>query len=101
MAVAVALIDDDDAVLDSTGMMLSSHGFELRLFRSAKDFLVDFQSNNLPACIVCDILMPDMSGIELQTELQKSGSHVPIIMITGQGRIDMAISAIKRGAQDF
>ena len=53
--------------------MLSSHGFELRLFALPNTFLVDFQSKTLPACIVCDILMPDMSGIELQTELKAAG----------------------------
>jgi two-component system response regulator FixJ len=96
----VAVIDDDEAVLDSLRMMLSRYDFEVRTFKSAEDYLASREVEE-PCCIVCDVRLPDMSGLELQAELQKRRSAVPIVLITGHGDISMAVSAVKAGAYDF
>jgi two-component system, LuxR family, response regulator FixJ len=96
----VAVIDDDEAVLDSLRMVLCRYEFEVRLFKSAEGFLAD-RDRETACCVVCDVRLPDMSGLELQAELQKRRSAVPIVLITGHGDINMAVSAVKAGAHDF
>ena len=96
----VAVIDDDEAVLDSLRMILRRYDFEVRSFTSAEAFLAD-RDRETACCIVCDVRLPDMSGLELQAELQKRRSAVPIVLITGHGDISMAVSAVKAGAYDF
>lgn len=96
----VALIDDDAAVLDSLRMALAKQDFEVACFNSADAFLACLDS--IPVrCIVSDVRMPDVSGLDLQRELRKRGSSVPLILITGHGDVDMAVGAIKLGAFDF
>ena len=97
---AVALIDDDEAVLDSLKMVLEKQGFETACFTSAVAFLASFESMPI-SCIVTDVRMPDISGLDLQGELVKRGCTVPLILITGHGDITMAVSTIKLGAFDF
>ena len=94
----VAIIDDDEAVLDSLRMMLTRYGFEVRLFKSAEDYFAAGDQET-PCCIVCDVRLPDMS--DLQAELQKRKSVVPVILITRHGDIGVAVSAVKAGAHDF
>jgi two-component system, LuxR family, response regulator FixJ len=96
----VAVIDDDEAVLDSLRMMLARNDFEVRTFKSAEDYLASHETE-APCCIVCDVRLPEMSGLELQTELQRRRSQVPVILITGHGDIGMAVAAVKAGAHDF
>jgi two-component system response regulator FixJ len=96
----VALIEDDSAVLESLGTLLKNRGMTIECFTSADDFLARSKSLVL-SCIVSDIRMPGLSGLELQRELIKRGSTVPLILITGHGDIAMAVNAIKLGAFDF
>jgi two-component system, LuxR family, response regulator FixJ len=96
----VALIDDDMAVLDSLGMLLRNRGIAVQCFTSAEAFLARSDSEPV-TCIVSDIRMPGLSGLELQAVLRERGSMVPLILITGHGDIAMAVAAIKLGAFDF
>jgi two-component system, LuxR family, response regulator FixJ len=96
----VALIDDDAAVLDSLRMTLRKRGIEVACFASAEDFLAGFDALDL-RCIVSDVRMPGLSGIDLQHELIRRGSTAPLILITGHGDIAMAVDTIKLGAFDF
>jgi two-component system, LuxR family, response regulator FixJ len=97
---SVALIDDDDAVLDSLRMALAKQGLTVACFTSADAFLAEFEAVPF-SCIVSDVRMPAMSGLDLQRELRKRGCMVPLILITGHGDIEMAVGAIKLGAFDF
>lgn len=95
---SVGVIDDDSAVLDSIRMLLQANGMSANCFASAIDFLA---SDAQPDCIVSDVRMPQMNGLELQGELKKRGSNCPVILLTGHGDIEMAVQAIKGGAFDF
>jgi two-component system response regulator FixJ len=97
---AIALIDDDVAVLDSLRMVLANRGISAECFSSAEDFLAGVGQLS-PACIVSDVRMPGLSGLELQNELRARALEVPLILITGHGDIAMAVRAIKAGAFDF
>lgn len=101
LASAVAIIDDDEPVRDSLSLMLSNHGFGVCSFASAEQFLSALQQDQLPACVVCDIRMPGISGLELQKELVKKWPMVPLVLITGHGDVPMAVTALKAGAHDF
>jgi two-component system response regulator FixJ len=96
----IALIEDDEAILRSLGMLLESRGIPVRGYPSAESFLDDAAAGP-PQCVVSDIRMPGMTGIELQQELKRRDSAVPVILITGHGDIAMAVQAIKQGAFDF
>jgi two-component system, LuxR family, response regulator FixJ len=96
----VYVIDDDEAVLDSLRMLLKSLGLESSVHTSAFEFLDSFDPDR-HACLVCDIRMPSMSGLELQQRLLEDGFEVPIIFITGHGDVPMAVNAMKSGAFDF
>ncbi len=96
----IALIEDDEAVLRSLSLLLRKRGMTVRAYRTAEDFLRAFGSEPL-ACVVSDIRMPGMSGLELQRELHRRDAAMPMILITGHGDIAMAVAAIKNGAFDF
>jgi two-component system response regulator FixJ len=96
----VALIDDDEAVLDSLRMLLTNRGIKVECFSSAEDFLAAADIPSL-ACIVADVRMPGLSGLELQDELRTRASTAPLILMTGHGDIAMAVRAVKAGAFDF
>jgi two-component system, LuxR family, response regulator FixJ len=96
----IALIEDDEAILRSLSMLLESRGIPVNPYASAESFLAA-RAEPSPQCVVSDIRMPGMSGMELQQELKKRGSAVPVILITGHGDIAMAVQAIKQGAFDF
>jgi two-component system, LuxR family, response regulator FixJ len=98
---AVAIIDDDEPVRDSLSMMLSNHGFGVCSFASADRFISALQMGDVPSCVVCDIRMPGMSGLELQRELAAKWPMIPLVLITGHGDVTMAVSALKAGAHDF
>jgi two-component system, LuxR family, response regulator FixJ len=96
----VYLVDDDDAVRDSLGLLLRSIGLDCELYASALDFLEHYDSKRL-SCLVADIRMPGLSGLELQQRLNEQRAEVPIIFITGHGDVPMAVNAMKAGAADF
>ncbi|ROR94871.1 LuxR family two component transcriptional regulator [Sinobacterium caligoides] len=97
---AVYVIDDDDAVRESLELLLDSVGQQTKSYDSAQSFL-DSYSNNMLGCIVLDIRMPGMNGMELQKELNRLGSILPIIFVTGHGDVPMAVEAMQHGAVDF
>ncbi len=96
----VYIIDDDEQVRDAIMLLLDSVGLQCRGFSSAMDFLDKFDPS-LPGCILTDVRMPGMSGLELQKKLKKYGYHPPVIVITGHGDIPMAVDAMQDGAVDF
>ncbi len=98
---SVALIDDDDAVLDSLGIYLRRRGFAVTTFSAAQQFLDAVSSGEDFDCVVTDVRMPGLSGLELQHVLSERACSWPLILITGHGDIDMAVSALKAGAADF
>lgn len=96
----VFIVDDDEAIRDSLAWLFKTRGLEAETFASAEAFL----SRCEPAragCLVLDIRMPGMSGLELQEKLAGAGCTLPVIFLTGHGDVPMAVSAIKRGAFDF
>jgi FixJ family two-component response regulator len=96
----IALIDDDEAVLDALRLYFARHKIETSCFKAAKDFLALDQREQFD-CIVSDIRMPQMSGLELVQRLNERSYARPVILITGHGDVDMAVTAIKNGAFDF
>ena len=96
----VFIVDDDQAVRESLADLVDSVGYDFALYANANDFLADYSMNRL-GCLVLDIRMPGMSGLELQQELVRREALLPIIFITGHGDVPMAVQAIKSGAIDF
>ncbi|WP_158770391.1 response regulator transcription factor [Paraglaciecola sp. L1A13] len=96
----VYIIDDDEAVRDGLEMLLESVGLESRGFASGKAFLRGY-CDEMSGCIVLDIRMPKMSGLQVQRRLKQLDCCLPIIFITGHGDIPMAVEAMKLGALDF
>lgn len=97
---SVWVVDDDEAVRDSLGMLLRSVGLEIETFASAND-LLDSLGETLPGCLVLDVRLPGMSGLELQKELAARDVELPIVFITGHGDVPMAVRAMQAGAVDF
>ncbi len=95
----VFIMDDDEAVLQSTAWLIESIGLKVQTFISADEFLEKY--NNESGCIVMDVRMPGMSGLEAQEELKERGINLPLIFITGHGDVPMTVRALKRGAFDF
>ena len=96
----VYVVDDDESVRDAIGMLLDSVDLNYQTFASANDFLA-FYEEDFGGCLVLDIRMPGISGLDLQELLQNRGCHIPIIFITGHGDIPMAVEAMRKGAIDF
>lgn len=96
----IAIVDDDPSVLRSTGVLLDSLGFETFRFASAEAFLEEEKSLGAH-CLLLDVRMPGMGGLELQDRLSALGNNVPVIFITAHGDIPMAVAAIRSGASDF
>jgi FixJ family two-component response regulator len=97
---SVYIVDDDAAVRDSMAQLLGMHGYETRQFSDAADYLDE--AEKLPkGCLLLDIRMPGMNGMELQDELRKRGRSEPIVFVTGHGDISLAVKAMKAGATDF
>ncbi len=96
----VFIIDDDPAVRDAVGLLLRTSGLQVETFASAADFL-NANAVRRPGCIVLDVRMPGMSGLDLQKQLRAQGCCLPIIFMTGHGDVPMAIRAMKAGAFDF
>ena len=96
----VFLVDDDEAVRDSLGLLMKSVALTSRSFASAAEFLAEYDPD-CAGCLILDIRMPGMSGMELQQKLIDMRAILPIIFITGHGDIPMAVEAMQRGAVDF
>ena len=96
----VFLVDDDEAVRDSLSLLMKSVSLTSRSFATAAEFLAEYDPD-CPGCLILDIRMPGMSGMELQQKLIDMRAILPIIFITGHGDIPMAVEAMQRGAIDF
>jgi two-component system response regulator FixJ len=96
----VHIVDDDEAVRQSLAFMLSAAGLPVRLYESATAFLAELE-NAQNGCLITDIRMPDMTGIDLLHELRSKACSLPAIVITGHGDVPLAVEAMKAGAIDF
>src|SRR5712691_7652632 len=96
----VFVVDDDPSVRRSTERLIRSARFKVQTFSSAREFLAGHRPEG-PACLVLDVRMPGLSGMDLQRELAQSGIHIPIIFITAHGDIPMSVRAMKAGADEF
>lgn len=96
----VHIVDDDEAVRDAIGFLLQSDGLSVRLYESAVALVARFAALE-PGCVVTDVRMPEMSGLELVRYLKDGDAPVTIVMITGHGDIPLAVEAMKAGVYDF
>ena len=96
----IHVIDDDEAVRDSLSFLLESAGMTVRSYDSARNFLAGLASLE-PGCIVTDVRMPEMSGLELVRELNTRSCPLPVIVITGHGDVPLAVEAMRAGVVDF
>ncbi|HVZ68349.1 MAG TPA: response regulator FixJ [Rhizomicrobium sp.] len=96
----VYVVDDDPDVRDSLKVLLEFAGFEVHAFESALKFLSS-DVRKMDGCLVVDIRMPDMDGLELQDELGRRGINLPIVVVTGHGDVPLAVRAMRAGAVDF
>ncbi|WP_296447595.1 response regulator transcription factor [Rhodoferax sp. UBA5149] len=96
----VYVVDDDEAVRDSLQWLLEGKDYRVRCFESAESFLSRYDAREV-ACLIVDIRMGGMNGLELQTRLLESQSPLPIVFITGHGDVPMAVDSMKKGAMDF
>jgi FixJ family two-component response regulator len=96
----VFVVDDDPSVRASLKSLFESVGLHVQLFGSADDFLQN-ERPDIPCCLVLDVRLPGLSGLEFQSELARAGTDVPIIFMTGHGDIPMTVQAMKAGAVEF
>ena len=94
------VVDDDEAVRSSLRMLLKSLGIPAVTHGSAAEFLAEYDLEQ-PGCLILDVRMPGISGLELQDELNRRGAIIPVIFITGHGDVPMAVEAMQHGAVDF
>ena len=99
-APTVFIVDDDDAVRDSLTLLMRAAGMKARTYASAESFLEDLDGDP-DGCLLLDIRMPGMSGLELQAKLAKTRTTLPIVFITAHGDVPMAVEAMRMGALDF
>ena len=96
----VYVIDDDDGMRRALELLLKTVGYQTAVFSGPREFLARFRVDS-PGCLVLDMRMPEMSGLELQQHLNQIGSTLPVIFITGHGDVPMAVQAMKEGAFEF
>jgi FixJ family two-component response regulator len=96
----VFVIDDDRMIREGLQSLIRSVGLRVEMFGSAQDFLLAKRAD-APACLILDVRMPGLSGLDLQLKLSDAGIHIPIIFITGHGDIPMSVRAMKEGAYEF
>lgn len=96
----VRIVDDDETFCMSQKMFLQAMGWFVLIYNSAKTFLEDDDPSQ-PGCLILDMRMPEMTGLELQTALVARGAPLPIIFLTGHGDVNMAVHALQHGAFDF
>ena len=100
MSQYVFIVDDDPAVRDAISLWLGCHHYQTLCFENAIQFTQQF-TTNLNGCIIADIRMPGMDGLELQAHLNNIGCRLPLIFITGHGTVPMAVEAMRSGALDY
>lgn len=96
----VYIVDDDEAIRDALAWLFESRGVAIRTYASAEEFLADW-TMDLSGCLLLDIRMSIMTGLELFDRLRGLGSTMPVIFLTGHGDVPMAVSMLKKGARDF
>jgi len=96
----IYIVDDDLSVRDALSLLLESYGFQVETFMRAADFLA-FKHLKLPSCLVLDVQLPDINGLDLQEVMKRRGVSIPIVFITGHGDIPMSVKGMKAGAVDF
>jgi FixJ family two-component response regulator len=99
-AATIYIVDDDEGVRNSLRFLLKSVGHVCQTLASANEFLETYQPKQ-PGCLILDVRMPGMSGLELQQQLNLRGAIIPVIFITGHGDVPMAVEAMQHGASDF
>jgi FixJ family two-component response regulator len=97
----IFIVDDDSSVRKALGRLLRSTGYAVETFGSSEEFLQNTPDCLGPACLILDVKMPGLNGLELQNRLQQMEYIMPIVFITGHGDIPMSVKAIKKGAVDF
>ena len=96
----IYIVDDDVSVCRALSLLLKSHGFKVETFTRAAGFLA-FKHPKLPSCLILDIQLPDINGLDLQEVMKQRGIFIPTIFITGHGDIPMSVKGMKAGAIDF
>jgi len=96
----VHIVDDDVSLRGSTSFLLQGLGYATRVYEGGREFLAETRLD-APGCVLLDIYMPGMSGVEILSELKARGAHLPVIMLTGHGDVQVAVQAMKLGAVDF
>jgi FixJ family two-component response regulator len=96
----VHIVDDDESLRRAVDSLCRSVGFETRMYGSAQEFL-DGKPGDTAGCLVLDVRLPGMSGLDFQSQLAALGIHLPVILVTGHGDIPMSVRAMKAGAVDF
>ena len=96
----IRIVDDDEDMRESLSFLLESEGWKCAAYASAREFLIE-DAASVPGCLILDIRMPEMTGLELQQEMNRRKIFLPIVFLTGHGSIDMAVSAMKSGAVEF
>src|SRR6516165_2907387 len=97
---SIYVVDDDASVREATGSLIQSAGLNVETFASAQEFLASPRSDR-PSCLVLDVHLPGLSGLDLQQELAKAKVQIPIVFLTGHGDIPTSVRAIKAGAVEF
>jgi FixJ family two-component response regulator len=97
----VFVVDDDASIRRALTRLIKSAGYQVNTFASARDFLESGWHSESPGCLVLDVRMPGLSGLDLQRELQNANLTLPIVFMTGHGDIPMSVTAMKAGAVDF
>src|SRR5262249_8534992 len=95
----IYIVDDDAGVRETLSILLQGAGFAVSGFASAEDFLSEPRFDG--GCLIADVRMPSMSGLELQEEIARAGLQLPVIIVTGHGDVPLAVRAMKAGAIDF
>ena len=97
----VHIVDDDPSVLGATSRLLQASGFAVSTFAAAAEFMAARDEDDAPGCVLADMQMPGMNGLELQSALARSRHQMPIVFLTGHGDIPLSVRAMRDGAEDF
>jgi len=95
------VVDDDEAIRTLWQWLMESNGIDVATFATAAEFIAVYRGGGGPACLVLDLHLPGMNGLELQEYLKRQGIEIPIVFVSGHGNVPAAVSALKRGAVDF
>jgi two-component system response regulator FixJ len=99
-APTIHIVDDDASFLNATSRLLRASGFAVKTFAAAGDFLAQ-RDGDAPGCVVADLQMPEMNGLDLQAALARTGNPLPVLFLTGHGDIPSTVRAMRDGAEDF